>query len=81
MADVDGDRSTCSVVTHIPISRTGWKRVSSCAQTRIRVVTGKQVVDLGDDLVQGHHFGIVDGARADSVTGSSGTPGQAGANL
>jgi hypothetical protein len=34
------------------------------AQTRIRVVTGKQVVDLGDDLVQGHHFGIADGASA-----------------
>ena len=36
----------------------------TCAQTRIRVVTGEQVVDLGDDLVRGHHFGIVDRARA-----------------
>ena len=34
------------------------------AHTRIRVITGEQFVDLGDDLVKGHHFRLTDGAGA-----------------
>ena len=34
------------------------------AHAGVWVITGEQVVDLGDDLVLGHHFGIADGASA-----------------
>lgn len=32
--------------------------------TRIRAISGEQVVDLGDDHLKGHHFGIPDSARS-----------------
>ena len=34
------------------------------AHAGVRVITGEQVVDLGDDLFEGHHFRIAGGAGA-----------------